>query len=178
MCLPFFWVQSLYTFLPIDSFSQCFHSIQSNSVTVHHLVYFGEWQAVYFRPKNLVRRRGRVAKGVEGRDVSFHWLCREASLAPAGDSAKSILEKEIKKKSNFLIGLVWTLVVGILVASQHPLKNIYSRDFPGGPVVKPARGHRFNPWSGKIPHAMGQGSPCTTKREATTMRSLCTATRM
>ena len=36
-------------------------------------------------------------------------------------------------------------------------------DFPGGTVVKNppanARGHRFDPWSGKIPHTMEQLSP-------------------
>ena len=41
--------------------------------------------------------------------------------------------------------------------------------FPGGTVVKnlPANsgGHRFEPWSGKIPHAMEQLSPCTTTTE-------------
>ena len=44
--------------------------------------------------------------------------------------------------------------------------------------------HGFNPWSGKIPHALGQlshtpqlWSLCSATREATTMRSLCTATR-
>ena len=51
------------------------------------------------------------------------------------------------------------------------------------------RRHRFNPWSGKIPHAAEQLSPRATNtepvlwsrggvtREATAMRSLCTATR-
>ena len=37
------------------------------------------------------------------------------------------------------------------------------RDFPGGPVVKTLcsqhRGHGFNPWLGKIPHAQWM-SPC------------------
>ena len=28
------------------------------------------------------------------------------------------------------------------------------------------RGHRFNPWSGKIPHAAGQPSPCVIATEA------------
>ena len=56
------------------------------------------------------------------------------------------------------------------------------------------RRHRFNPWPGKIPHAVEQmnhnysalmqqlpkptdlKSPCSTAREATAMRSPCTAT--
>ena len=46
------------------------------------------------------------------------------------------------------------------------LKKAYDWDFPGGAVVKnlPAqcRGHRFDPWSRKIPHAAEQLSPCTT----------------
>ena len=36
--------------------------------------------------------------------------------------------------------------------------------FPGGPVIESAlrrRGHRFDPWSGKIPRAMEQLSPRT-----------------
>ena len=41
--------------------------------------------------------------------------------------------------------------------------------FPGGTVVKnpPAkcRGHGFEPWSGKIPHAAEQLSPCATTTE-------------
>ena len=38
----------------------------------------------------------------------------------------------------------------------------WSWGFPGGQVVKnpPARGHRFDSWSGKIPHAVCQLSPC------------------
>ena len=40
--------------------------------------------------------------------------------------------------------------------------------FPGGAVVESAsqcRGHWFEPWSGKIPHAAEQLSPCTTTTE-------------
>ena len=43
--------------------------------------------------------------------------------------------------------------------------NSQKSDFPGGPVVEnpPANtgGHGFDPWSGKIPHAAEQLSPCT-----------------
>ena len=46
-----------------------------------------------------------------------------------------------------------------------PLKN-HSGDFPGGTVVKnlPANagGHGFEPWSGKIPHAVEHLSLCAT----------------
>ena len=40
-------------------------------------------------------------------------------------------------------------------------------DSPSGPVVKnpPARGHGFNPWSGEIPHAVEELSPCATTTE-------------
>ena len=37
-------------------------------------------------------------------------------------------------------------------------------NIPGGPWLRiclPCRGHSFDPWSGKIPHASGQLSPCT-----------------
>ena len=40
--------------------------------------------------------------------------------------------------------------------------------FPGGAVVESAcqcRGHGFDPWSGKIPHAVEQLSPCATTTE-------------
>ena len=43
------------------------------------------------------------------------------------------------------------------------------QNFPGGPVVKKSvrqcRGLRFDPWSGKIPHAVGQlkSMPTTTE---------------
>ena len=42
-------------------------------------------------------------------------------------------------------------------------------EFPGGPVVKTVyqcRGHGFDPWCRKIPHAVGQLGPCTTTTEA------------
>ena len=43
------------------------------------------------------------------------------------------------------------------------------RDFPGGAVVKsqPANAgeHGFDPWTGKIPHAAEQLSPCATTTE-------------
>ena len=46
---------------------------------------------------------------------------------------------------------------------------MYKEDFPGGAVVKNppanARGHGVEPWSGKIPHAAEQLSPCTTTTE-------------
>ena len=41
-------------------------------------------------------------------------------------------------------------------------------DFPGSIVVRiclPMQGHGFDPWSGKIPHAEEQLSPCTTAIE-------------
>ena len=46
-------------------------------------------------------------------------------------------------------------------------------DLPGGPVVRnpPAdrcRGHGLDPWSGKIPCALGQQNPGTTTTEACT----------
>ena len=51
-------------------------------------------------------------------------------------------------------------------------------DFPGGSVVKnlPSNaGDRFNPWSGKIPHAVEQLSPftATVQLGTTTMESPC-----
>ena len=61
----------------------------------------------------------------------------------------------------------------------HRAKNIWQKDsvgFPGGAVDEnpPAnagesacqcRGHRFEPWSGKIPHATEQLSSCATTTE-------------
>ena len=47
--------------------------------------------------------------------------------------------------------------------------------FPGGAVVKnpPANAgdHGFEPWSGKIPHAVEQLSPCATTTEACAPRA-------
>ena len=43
-------------------------------------------------------------------------------------------------------------------------------DFPGGTVDESAcvsRGHGFDSWSGKIPHAMEQLSLCTTNTDLT-----------
>ena len=50
---------------------------------------------------------------------------------------------------------------------NHPSEKGVS-GFPGGAVLKnlPANaGDRFEPWSGKIPHAVEQLSPCTTTTE-------------
>ena len=47
-------------------------------------------------------------------------------------------------------------------------------NFLGGLVVKSSsqcRGHRFNPWSRKIPHAAEQISPCATATEPTHPRA-------
>ena len=90
-------------------------------------------------------------------------------------------------------------IAGYKINIQKP--NCIS-DFHGGPVVNQWRGHRFDPCSGKIPHAVAQLSPwatisphsgawelqllspCATTTEpthsrttATKMRSSCTATR-
>ena len=63
---------------------------------------------------------------------------------------------------------------------ELPPSVLQTQDFPGGPVVKESdhqcRRHELDPWSGNIPHAVGQLSPCTT-REAPAMRSLSTATK-
>ena len=40
-------------------------------------------------------------------------------------------------------------------------------DFPGGNGGYQSRGHRFNPWSRKIPHAIEQLGPSTTTTEPT-----------
>ena len=49
------------------------------------------------------------------------------------------------------------------------IKMLWYLDFPGGPVVKnpPANagGQGFDPWSGKMPHAAEQLSPCATTTE-------------
>ena len=59
--------------------------------------------------------------------------------------------------------------------------------FSGWESACQCRGHGFDPWLGKIPYAMGQLSlsatttmpmhlePCSTTREASAMKSLCTA---
>ena len=52
--------------------------------------------------------------------------------------------------------------------TRRELGGMCSEDFPDGPMAEnlPANaGDRFNPWSGKIPHALGQLSPCTTTIE-------------
>ena len=73
--------------------------------------------------------------------------------------------------------------------AKHPDKiflNVPIWGFPGGTVGKQSacqfRGHRFNPWSGKIPHPVEQLSPCGTTTEPTPrahepLLSLCSATR-
>ena len=45
------------------------------------------------------------------------------------------------------------------------------------PLANAEEGHGFDPWSRKVPHAMGQLSPCTSTREATPVRSPSTTTR-
>ena len=39
-------------------------------------------------------------------------------------------------------------------------------------VCPPMRGHQFDPWSRKIPHAMGQLNPCCTTTEASTLECM------
>ena len=59
----------------------------------------------------------------------------------------------------------------ILNLTKVSIKNPTAQDFPVGPVVKnlPAkcRGHGFDPWSRKIPHALGQLSPSAPVTEPT-----------
>ena len=66
-------------------------------------------------------------------------------------------------------------------AVQLKKKKRLFKGFPGGSVVKnlPAvdKGHQFNPWSRKIPHAMEQLSLCATTTEPAQLRSPPTATR-
>ena len=47
--------------------------------------------------------------------------------------------------------------------------QVSAQGFPGGPVIKnpPVRGYRFDPWSGKIPHAMQYLRQCATATEST-----------
>ena len=60
-------------------------------------------------------------------------------------------------------------------ANRWTLKY-YAEDFPVGSVIEslPAHveGHRFDPWSEKIPHATGEPSLCTTTPEAPQEKSL------
>ena len=53
-------------------------------------------------------------------------------------------------------------------ATQGNIKNLGSRDFLGGPVVKNSsfhcRGHRFNPWSGNYDLACYAGQPKKKKK--------------
>ena len=56
-----------------------------------------------------------------------------------------------------------------------------SMDFPGGVVVKNSstcqcRGHGFEPWSGKIPHATEQLNPCATTTEPAVESARATTT--
>ena len=64
-----------------------------------------------------------------------------------------------------LEGNILNLIKGIYT------ENPTAQDFPDGPVVKnlPAKcwGHRFDSWSRKLPHALGQLSPCATGTEPT-----------
>ena len=52
--------------------------------------------------------------------------------------------------------------IPIILVAVGTWKFIQKRfmDFPGGAV-----GHGFKPWSGKIPHATEQLSPCATATE-------------
>ena len=64
----------------------------------------------------------------------------------------------------------WTTKVNRLCSLKvNILKKDWTRGFPGGAVVQESacqcRGHGFDPWSRKIPHAMEQLSPCATTTE-------------
>ena len=55
--------------------------------------------------------------------------------------------------------------------TQSSLKNGH-RGFPGGLVVCQCRGHGFDPWSGKIPHAEEQPGPMSHKQGARILQLL------
>ena len=96
--------------------------------------------------------------------------------------------------SRWLSGIYQRLLVSRTILAS-PLNDHHQirkcAEFPSGSVVKNstanAVGHKFNPWSGKIPRPMEQlslctptskahspWSPCSTTREATAVRRLCT----
>ena len=85
-------------------------------------------------------------------------ICMETKKTP---NSQSNLEKE---KQSWRYHTPWI---------QAVLQSYYNQnsmgDFPGGAVVKnppaSAGNHRFEPWSGKIPHATEQLSLCATTTE-------------
>ena len=60
---------------------------------------------------------------------------------------------------------------GTLWLFNRGYEKAHNGGVPGGPVVQKStlqcRGYRFNPWSGKIPHATEQRSLCATTTEPT-----------
>ena len=75
---------------------------------------------------------------------------------------------------------------GSSILKKKNLNQKIARNFPDGTVDKELtylyRQHKFNPWSRKIPHAVGRyyphsGTHAPQQREATTMRSPGTAIR-
>ncbi|KAJ8794078.1 hypothetical protein J1605_019070 [Eschrichtius robustus] len=89
--------------------------------------------------------------------------------ASAGDTGSSpglgrshMLRSNWAREPQLLSLRVWSLCSATREAA-------IVRGFAGGAVVKnpPAkcRGHAFEPWSGKIPHAEEQLSPCATTTE-------------
>ena len=61
------------------------------------------------------------------------------------------------------------------VSYFYSFKNMYV-ELPwwssGKEYALKCRGHRFDPWSRKVPHAMGQLSPCVTITESICLQSM------
>ena len=80
----------------------------------------------------------------------------------------------IMKRNGVLVYIIpWMNLRNIVLSEIKQSQKITVWDSPGGPVVKnpPARGHGFDPFSGKIPHAAGHLNPCATSSEPTCCNS-------
>ena len=99
--------------------------------------------------------------------ISFRmdWL----DLLAVQGTLKSLLQHHSPKASILWRSAFFTVQLSHpYVTTGKTIALLYSKDFPGGPVVESAcqcQGHRFDPWFGKISHTMGQLSPCATTTE-------------
>ena len=90
------------------------------------------------------------------------------------DLQKSCIYSRVYLFIYFIVGFIYTLYsspsnVNNLHSHSSVIKMQKLRDFPSGPVVTTPRfqhrGHRFDSWSRKTPHATGLLSPWATSTE-------------
>ena len=89
------------------------------------------------------------------------WQCRILTSRPPGNSFRSLFNTicKVAFEISFFFFFFFNLSNHRIIAFRTSLVAQWLR------VCLPCRGHEVKPWSGKIPHAAEQLSPCATTTE-------------